>query len=358
MRGLASPAARACRPPDGDFPESFLWRVIGTASFGMIAARLHGFGKAAEVLRVEKIPFPEVQDDELLLEMLAAPVNPADLNVIEGKYGELPALPTIIGNEGVGRVAGLGRAVRGFVLGDLVLPMARASWTSHLTVAATRAVKLPPSLDVFQAAMLAVNPPSALGMLEDFVALEPGDWVVQNAANSAVGRCVMQIARSRGWRTLNVVRRRELVDELSELGGDAVVLEDVELRAVASEVCGGKLPRLALNAVGGASALNLANALADEGTLVTYGAMGRQPLKIPNGLLIFRGLNLRGFWLRRWMHEEKRARQALGALAELAVAGNLKMPVHRVFGLSEVQAAVEEAGREQRSGKVLLDLRR
>lgn len=324
----------------------------------MIAARLTGFGKATEVLRVEKISFPEMRDDEFLVEMLAAPVNPADLNVIEGKYGELPELPAIIGNEGVGRVAALGAAVSGFAVGDLVLPMARASWTSHLTVRATLAVKLPAGLDVFQAAMLAVNPPSALGMLEDFVPLQPGDWVVQNAANSAVGRCVIQIARARGFRTLNVVRRPELIDELTALGADAVVLEGEDLREAAPKICGGRLPRLALNAVGGVSALNLANALADEGSLVTYGAMGRQPLKIPNGLVIFRGLKFEGFWLRRWARDEMRARQALSDLAELSLGGGLKMAVHRVFGLSEVHAAVEEAGREQRSGKVLLDLRR
>lgn len=322
----------------------------------MIAARLSGFGKATEVLRVEKIPFPEVGEEEILVEMLAAPVNPADLNVIEGKYGELPELPAIIGNEGVGRVAALGAAVSGFTVGNLVLPMARASWTSHLTVRADQAVKLPLGLDVFQAAMLAVNPPSAWGMLEDFVTLEPGEWVVQNAANSAVGRCVIQIARARGLRTLNVVRRPELIDELITLGADAVVLEGGDLREAAPEICGGRLPRLGLNAVGGASALNLANALADEGTLVTYGAMSRQPLKVPNGLLIFRGLNFQGFWLRRWMLDGVRARRVLLALAELSLGGRLQMAVHKVFGLSEVHTAVEEAGRENRSGKVLLDL--
>ncbi len=323
----------------------------------MIAARLFGFGKAADVLRVEKIAFPELRENELLVEMLASPVNPADLNVIEGKYGELPELPAVIGNEGVGRVVQAGAAVSGFTAGDLVLPMGRANWTSHLAAPADRAVKLPAGLDVFQAAMLAVNPPSAWGMLEDFVTLEDGGWVVQNAANSAVGRCVIQIARARGLRTLNVVRRPELIEELAALGADAVVLEGVDLREAAPEICGGRLPRLGLNAVGGASALNLANALADEGTLVTYGAMGRQPLKIPNGLLIFRGLNFKGFWLRRWVRDEMRARQALLALAELSLNGGMHMAVHRVFGLSEVHAAVEEAGREQRSGKVLLDLR-
>lgn len=319
----------------------------------MIAARLHGFGPAPECLRLEEGPAPVPAGGELLVEMLASPVNPADLNVIEGKYGELPELPAVIGNEGVGRVAAVGSGVGDFSPGDLVLPMGRANWATLLTVRAEDAVKLPAGLDVFQAAMLVVNPLSAWAMLEDFVPLREGDWLLQNAANSAVGRCVIQIARTRGLRTLNVVRRGELIPELTALGAEEVVLEEADLRAIGSE----KQPRLALNAVGGASALNLANGLADGGTLVTYGAMGRQPLKIPNGLLIFRGLHFQGFWLRRLMADRARVRQALSSLAEMSLAGRLQMPVHKVFPFSELHAALAEAAAGQRSGKVLVDFR-
>lgn len=323
----------------------------------MIAARLHAFGPAAGALVLEEIAVPEPRPGEILVEMVAAPVNPADLNVIEGKYGALPDLPSVIGNEGVGRVVGMGAGVEGFGTGDLVLPMGRANWAQFLCVDAAQAVRLPGGVDPFQAAMLVVNPLSAWGMVEDFVRLEPGDWIVQNAANSAVGRCVIQIARARGIRTLNVVRRPELAEELAVLGADHGVTEEADLRLLAPEVCGGRLPRLGLNAVGGASALNLANALADEGTLVTYGAMGRQPVKVPNGLLIFRGLNFRGFWLRRMMDDRPRMREALGALAGMSLAGTLRMAVHRIFPFRDIHAALEEAAREHRSGKVLLDLR-
>lgn len=325
----------------------------------MIAAQLIGFGKPEDVLRVDEIMVPEPAEGELLLDMLMATVNPADLNIIEGKYGELPELPAIIGNEGVGRVRALGPGVEGFAVGDLVLPMRRGTWTQVMVTAAEDAVRLPADMDPAQAAMMSVNPPSAAAMLEDFVALNPGDWVVQNVANSAVGRSVIQIARARGWKTLNVVRRPEVVGELHALGADVVVLEDVDLRGEVKTLCGSARPRLALNAVGGASALNLANALADGGTMVTYGAMGRQPLKIPNGLLIFRRLTFCGFWLKHWREETPQVRQeaVMAELAGLSVSGRLQMPVHRVFPLSEVGAAVAEAVGEKRAGKVLLDLR-
>jgi len=325
----------------------------------VLASCLTAFGKPADVLRLKERARPRPGERHLLLEMLAAPVNPADLNVIEGKYGELPGLPAVIGNEGVGRVAAWGSKTKGFSVDDLVLPMRRGTWAQYMLADAANAVRLPREMNAFQAGMLTVNPVSAWGMLESFVSLQEGDWIAQNAANSAVGRCVIQIARSRGWKTLNVVRRPDVFEELKALGADVVVLEGRDLREVSEEICGAARPRLALNAVGGASALNLANALADRGTVVTYGAMGRQPLKIPNGLLIFRNLEFKGFWVSRWLQSLPPAEttEMWNSLAALSMQGKLRIPVHRVFPLTALLAAVEEASSENRNGKVLLDLR-
>ena len=325
----------------------------------MLTSFLTAFGKPADVLSLEERPRPRPDKGEILLEMLAAPVNPADLNVIEGKYGELPALPAIIGNEGVGRLIELGVGTNGFSEGDLILPMRRGTWTQFMLADAATAVRLPPKMNAFQAAMLTINPVSAWGMLTSFVRLQKGDWVVQNAANSAVGRCVIQIARSRGWKTLNVVRRSDVIEDLKALGADEVVLEGGDLGAISADLCGAHRPRLGLNAVGGASALNLANALSDFGVLVTYGAMARQPLKIPNGLLIFRNLEFKGFWASRWLRSLSPARvtKMWDGLASLSMRGKLRVPIHRVFPLPDLLSAVQEAASEKRNGKVLLDLR-
>ena len=325
----------------------------------MLTSFLTAFGKPADVLSLEERPRPRPDKGEILLEMLAAPVNPADLNVIEGKYGELPALPAIVGNEGVGRLIELGVGTNGFSEGDLILPMRRGTWTQFMLADAATAVRLPPKMNAFQAAMLTINPVSAWGMLTSFVRLQKGDWVVQNAANSAVGRCVIQIARSRGWKTLNVVRRSDVIEDLKALGADEVVLEGGDLGAISADLCGAHRPRLGLNAVGGASALNLANALSDFGVLVTYGAMARQPLKIPNGLLIFRNLEFRGFWASRWLRSLSPARvtKMWDGLASLSMRGKLRVPIHRVFPLPDLLSAVQEAASEKRNGKVLLDLR-
>jgi trans-2-enoyl-CoA reductase len=192
-------------------------------------------------------------------------------------------------------------------------------------------------------------------MLRDFVELQPGDFVVQNAGNSAVGRAAIQIAQASGWRTISLVRRASLIDELKALGADFVFLDDEDAPPRIELAAGGAPIRLALNAVGGESALRLANALASGGTIVTYGAMSRQPLRIPNGLLIFKDLRFRGFWItprrQRATREENTA--MFDELFALARRGILRQPAERVYPLDSVHEAIEHAGRSGRAGKIL-----
>jgi NADPH:quinone reductase-like Zn-dependent oxidoreductase len=323
-----------------------------------IATRLHRFGPPADSISIAEIEDRMPSDGEVAVAMLAAPINPADINVIEGKYGDLPELPATIGNEGVGRIAALGPHVDGLHVGQLVLPMAFGTWTQRMIVPADTVVPLPDSLDVRQAAMLTVNPATAWRLLHDFVTLQPGEWIVQNAANSGVGRSVIQLARALGFKTLNVVRRTELIDDLLAAGADRVVLEDTDLRATVDSLCDGCRPRLALNSVGGPSALNIANALARNGCHVTFGAMSRLPLKIPNGLVIFSNLTFRGFWLKRWRETASPdvLRSTYATLATHLEKRTLHTPVDAVFPLGQLPSALDAASREKRAGKILLDL--
>jgi trans-2-enoyl-CoA reductase len=243
-------------------------------------------------------------------------------------------------------------------IGQKALPLAFGTWTSELILPAKNAIPLPDDIDIHQASMLTVNPATAWRLLHDFASLQPGDWIAQNAANSGVGRAVIQLAHHLGFRTLNVVRRPELLDELRALGGDVVVTEEVDLRCEARALCGSTLPKLGLNSVGGSSALNIANALALGSPHVTIGAMARQPLKIPNGLLIFQNLAFRGFWLRRWKETASAAeiQSTYATLADLLHRGILHTPVQQVLPLSEAPAALTAAMQDKRTGKILLDL--
>ena len=322
------------------------------------ALLLESFGPIPGGLAVREIPTQTPRPGQLLIKMLAAPINPADINIIEGRYGELPPLPAVIGNEGAGIVQEVGPDTPGWQPGDLAVLLKRGSWAEFVTVPATDAFQLPPQTDPLLACQMGVNPPTALLMLEKFENLQPGDWIAQNAANSSVGRCVIQIARDLGLRTINVVRRPELVHDLQALGADVVVTEETDLRNTVEDLCNGSRPKLALNAVGGASALNLSNALAPSGTLVTYGAMSKQPLKIPNGQLIFSDLRFRGFWLTRWKQTATPTEQAttFQKLIKITASCHLQLPVQASFPIGQFAEALAEASKPGRTGKVILRL--
>src|SRR6267143_5176961 len=265
------------------------------------AAVYETHGNPADVLRVESRPWPTPAAGEAVVKMRAAPINPADLNQIEGKYPVRAELPATPGFEGAGIVADVDPDVTNVAVEALViLPHNVGTWRDAVAVKADELVVVPAGIEPVQAAMLKINPMTAWRLLHDYVDLTRGDWLIQNAANSAAGRAVIQIARELGYKTVNVVRRSELIGELQAEGGDVVLVDSENLRHEVEEAIGGPTIRLGLNAVGGESALRLANCLAPGSTLVTYGAMSLQPLKIPNGLLIFKDLRFRGIWINKW----------------------------------------------------------
>jgi trans-2-enoyl-CoA reductase len=329
-------------------------------SKNITAAVYETHGNPANVLRIESRPWPEPAPGEALVKMRAAPINPADLNQIEGKYPIRPELPATPGFEGAGVVVEVGSDVKGLTNDSLViLPHNIGTWRDTVAVKAEDLVVVPAGIEPVHAGMLKINPMTAWRLLHDYVQLQKGDWLIQNAANSAAGRAVIQIAHELGYKTVNVVRRAELVDELRAEGGDAVLVDRENLREEVKDAAGGAAIRLGLNAVGGESALRLANCLAPEATLVTYGAMSLQPLKIPNGLLIFKDLRFRGIWINKWYDNAKPTQRlkAFEQLFEMAKRGLLKTKVERGYPLSEVKAAVTHAAQGKRTGKIIFEFR-
>jgi trans-2-enoyl-CoA reductase len=315
-------------------------------------------GNPADVLRVESRPWPTPGPGEAVVKIRAAPINPADLNQIEGKYPVRAELPATPGFEGAGVVADLGANLTTVAVGDLViLPHNVGTWRDAVAVKAEDLVVVPAGIEPVDAAMLKINPMTAWRLLHDYVDLKKGDWLIQNAANSAAGRAVIQIARELGYKTVNVARRAELIDELRTEGGDVVLVDGENLRDEVKDATGGAPIRLGLNAVGGESALRLANCLAPGATLVTFGAMSLQPLKIPNGLLIFKDLRFRGIWINKWYDNATKDQrmEAFRALFEMAKRGLLKTKVEKAYPLSEAKVAVVHAAQGKRSGKIIFE---
>ena len=322
------------------------------------AAVYETHGNPAEVLHVESQRWPTPGAGEVIVKMRAAPVNPADLNQIEGKYPVRAQLPATPGFEGAGIIADVDRDVTNVAAGALViLPHNIGTWRDAVAVKADELVVVPAGIKPVHAAMLKINPMTAWRLLHDYVDLARGDWLIQNAANSAAGRAVIQIARELGYKTVNVVRRSELISELRAEGGDVVLVDSENLRREVEDAIGGPPVRLGLNAVGGESALRLANCLAPGSTLVTYGAMSLQPLKIPNGLLIFKDLRFRGIWINKWYDNATPAQrmEAFQHLFEMAQRGLLQTKMEKAYPLSEAKTAVAHAARGQRSGKIIFE---
>src|SRR6266850_1287824 len=322
------------------------------------AAVYETHGNPTDVLRLEEQDLPRPAVDEALVKMRAAPINPADLNQIEGKYPVRAPLPATPGFEGAGVVAEVDPDVTNVAVGALViLPHNVGTWRDAVAVKADELVVVPAGIEPVHAAMLKINPMTAWRLLHDYVDLARGDWLIQNACNSAAGRAVIQIAHELGYKTVNVVRRAELIDELRAEGGDVVLVDNEKLRDEVKSATSGAAIRLGLNSVGGESALRLANCLAFGGTLVSFGAMSLQPLKIPTGLLIFKDLRFRGIWINKWYDNATPSErmQTFRSLFDMARRGVLKTKVEKAYPLSEVKAAVAHAAQGKRNGKIVFE---
>ncbi|GMV31770.1 MAG: trans-2-enoyl-CoA reductase [Rhodanobacteraceae bacterium] len=310
-----------------------------------------------DVIDVVDMTLPALAENQVLIEVLAAPINPSDVLTLTGQYGQLPPLPAIGGNEGVGRVVGLGTAVDAAWSGCIVLlPVGSGTWRTHLIAEAKGLVALPDGVDVQQLSMLAINPPTAMLMLSDFVDLQPGDWLIQNAANSAVGSYLIGIAKARGLRCVNIVRRESAVDAVRKAGGDIVLVDGDKLAKRVAEATDGAAIKLGIDAVGGAATDNLARCLAPGATLVNYGAMSGEPCQISPASFVFRDLTLRGFWLSQWFRTATPQRRAelFGEIGKLIATGKLRAPVQATYPLSRIKDAVAAAAAGERDGKILL----
>jgi NADPH:quinone reductase-like Zn-dependent oxidoreductase len=268
-------------------------------------------------------------------------------------YALRPALPAVIGNEAVGRVLDVGPGVQNVKLGDRVLaPLSSFTWRERMVVSADGLFALPPDADPRQLAMLTINPPTAALLLSEYVDLKPGEWVVQNAANSGVGRWVIAFAKRRGLKTVNIVRRPELVPELEAIGGDLVVVDSPDVSERIKAAVGPAELRLALDGVSGPATGVLAATLSPRGTLVSFAAMSSNPMSISPLDVIFKPVTVRGFFM---AHPEFAAKLAPAAAqaAEMIASRRIHIPVSATYPLASIKEAVAHA---ERGGKVLLDV--
>jgi NADPH:quinone reductase-like Zn-dependent oxidoreductase len=318
----------------------------------MRALQISAYGDPLNVLELVDIPEPGAPGmGEVLIDVELAPLNLHDLLFMRGYFGGPPA-PTVVGNEGFGRVAAVGPGVTNVKVGDHVLaPNLGLTWRERLIAPAQGLFPLPDG-DRLQLAQLGSNPPTAALILSEYTDLKPGDWVVQNAGNSGVGRSLIAIAKLRGIRTISLVRRPELIDELKAAGADVVLIDEPAAIEEAVRIIGKGSVRLAVDSVGGDATATLVQLLSDRGVLVSYSAATGRPMAVNALLLIGKHLTVKGFFLGDFDHVSKVLPAQIEA-APLVASGALRVPVAAVYPMPKIKEAVTHL---LKGGKILIDI--
>ena len=320
-------------------------------------------GNPADVLEVKEDDSRSLKGGEVRARVLAVPINPSDLLQIEGNYGIDPVLPYKPGKEGIGRVLEISPEIKHLIVGQLVLLVGgeTGTWRDKIIAPASGFLPLPnlgplDSNMIEQLSMTVVNPMTALIMLNSFVEMKEGQWLVQSASNSAVGGYIIQLAKQRGIKTINVVRREGLAEDLLAKGGDVVLIDGPNLSAQISKATNNAPVMLALDAVGGDTYTRLANSLGYGGTLVAYGFLSGKDATLNTGMTIVNDIRLRSFWVSKWYEtaEMKDVQAAFEQIIPLIAKGILKANIDSRFTIDQIKQAVSRAEQSGRNGKVLI----
>ncbi len=324
----------------------------------MRALVFDAFGDPAQQLQLKELPTPEPGPGEVRLRMKLRPINPSDLLQVVGVYGRKAVVPAVAGLEGLGTIEALGPGVEGFALGQRVVPLgAQGTWADQLVTPAENLVRLRDDLPDDQASQLIVNPLTAWLMAIEELKLEPGQWLIQTASGSAVGRCLIQLGKLRGFKTLCLVRNPEQIMELLALGADAAVCTET---ADWTDQVQALLPKggahAAVDAVGGRVGGELVKLLRNGSTALVYGALSMEPLQLPGGQLIFKVATVKGFWLTDWKLRTPKAEKerVLDELMAVMAAGKMTVPVDGTYPLAQYREAISHAQAQGRHGKILL----
>ncbi|MBC2934247.1 zinc-binding dehydrogenase [Nocardioides sp. zg-1228] len=315
------------------------------------------FGDPSEVLSVQEVPDPEPGPGQALVRVLLSPIHNHDLWTVRGSYGFKPEMPARAGTELVGVVEALGEGVDGLTVGQRVATGGTfGAWAERVVAPAAGLTPVPDGISDEAAAQLVSMPFSAIALL-DFLEVSEGDWIVQNAANGAVGRLVAQLAAARGVNVLGLVRRSDGVGELREQGIERVVATDDDgWRERVREIVGEAPVVAGVDSVGGTSAGDVVSLLAEDGVLVVFGAMASPTMEISSGDVIFKQVVIKGFWGSKVfpaMARDKRA-ALMGELVTGIASGTLTLPVEKVYGLDEIADAARASAAPGRRGKILL----
>ena len=316
------------------------------------------FGPPSKVVKcvsADKLPPP--QDWEVTVEITAAAINPSDVSVLRGQYGKLPsAFPAPIGLEAVGKVVAAGTMIEDLKPGDRVLLIANDNWVQRRNVSAKMVLKLPDWMDDIQASMVKVNAGTALAMLERVDGLQEGDYILQTAPLSAVGRMIIAFAKARGLKSVNIVRRETAIAEVEALGGDFALVHTPDLGEQVAAATGGAKINVAFDAVAGPGTEQIADCLNNDGLIVNYGMLSGEACSLRADHTIFKNIRLEGFWLLKLLAKLRvpQLHKLFADIFDLLEKTQAKSDIAGTFTLDQIADAIEASEASGRKGKVIL----
>lgn len=322
----------------------------------MRSATYSRFGNPAEVLGLEDRPLPVPGPGQIRIKMGMSAIHNHDLLTVSGQYGIKPPLPAIAGTEAMGVIDAVGDGVAHLKPGQRVAASGLGTWAEFYLADAARAVPLPDAIDDEAGSQLISMPLSALTLL-DFIEVNPGDWIIQNAANGAVGKALAMFAKRRGIHVVNIVRRDNAVAELAALGVEnAVSTSSADWKEKVGALTAGAPIKAAIDGVGGSSSGDLLSLLGENGVLVSFGLMSGQPMQLSAGDLIFKQAIVKGFWLAKLAPtlSPEKLTGLIGEIVAGVASGEVKLGVSEIFDLAEITKAAAAAAEPHRRGKVLI----
>jgi NADPH:quinone reductase-like Zn-dependent oxidoreductase len=319
---------------------------------------LSGVGNLADNITFDTNPDLTVGDDDVLIALEAAVVNPVDFLYAAGWYGVQPTVGNVLGSEGVGRVLSAGANVDAALVGRRVIILAnleQGTWADQVVAPARNVVAIGDEGDALQLAQLSINPVTAHILLKRFGALKSGDWIGQTIGNGGVGQYVIQLAKIAGYKTLSVVRSEQAAEFVRSIGGDLAVVAGENLAARIAEALEGAQLDLVLDGEGGETVGEVVQSLKAGGTAVAYSSVTGASQVIGLGDLIYREINLAGWWLVNWLANTPREEieATYTELAALVAKGSISSSVDSTFALADYADALARAATPGRSGKVL-----
>jgi NADPH:quinone reductase len=315
------------------------------------------FGDPMEVLQISEVPIPNPELGQIRIKLIKRPIHPVDLMMVRGLYGVKPPLPSTPGAEALAIIDALGAGVTEFESGQRVVSLGtQGTWSDYLIVQPTSLIPIPDSVPDGVACQMFLNPLTA-NLLLDSVAAKKGDWLIQSAANSTVGRIIVQLAKRRGINLINLVRRNNAIDELKRFGAEHVLsTEDSAWPKHVPELTGKVPVTKAIDAVGGSLSLDMISVLVQDSIFLAYGALAGQSLLIDPNSLIFSNVIVRGFWLANWFQtaDPAQMQKVISELVQLVATGELILPIEAEYDLADFKQALQHAERPGRSGKILM----